>query len=208
MYKCNKCNKDFEKKQSYAAHRSHCSETTKRKYGAWNKGLTVETDIRVKRNTDAVKQAYNTGKAKIWCDGLTKDNDDRLLKLSKKVQSTVMNKVKNGIWHNSFSRARTHEYNGMKFYGKWELGYAKWLDENSIKWRQVKERFYYEYEEKEHYYTPDFYLIDDRQYIEVKGYPTEKDYAKWKWFPKDLKLKQLFGKDLKEMGIIDNYREV
>ena len=70
-----------------------------------------------------------------------------------KIRKTINEKIKDGTWHNSFSKSRTHLYdskcNGMvKLYGKWELNYAKWLDDNDILWRRPKENFYYEYENK------------------------------------------------------------
>jgi hypothetical protein len=54
---------------------------------------------------------------------------------------------------------------------------------------------------KSHRYFPDFYLPETEEYIEIKGYKTERDEAKWKYFPKDKKLTILFGTELKELGI-------
>ena len=81
------------------------------------------------------------------------------------------------------------------------MQYAKWLDENEVKWRRPKEKFLYKFEGKEKYYTPDFYLIDSNEYIEIKGYETEKDRCKWRDFP--LKLKIIKGKELYSLGIIN-----
>jgi len=121
-----------------------------------------------------------------------------------KISETVQNKIKNGEWHLSFSKSRTYEYKGIKFHGNWELNYAKFLDENNVKWRRPNEKFYYEFEGKPHYYTPDFFLVDDKKYVEIKGYPTEKDFAKWNQFPLDLQI--ITGKMLVEMKVIDTYR--
>ena len=49
------------------------------------------------------------------------------------------------------------------------------------------------------YYKPDFYLVDENLYIEVKGYETDLDHDKWSQFPHQLKV--LRGKDLLEMGL-------
>tara|TARA_R110000744_G_C19065136_1_gene529432 strand:- start:101 stop:547 length:447 start_codon:yes stop_codon:yes gene_type:complete len=54
MYECKECDYETENKQSYCAHKSHCG--SKRKYKAWNKGLTVETDERVKENIKGLKE--------------------------------------------------------------------------------------------------------------------------------------------------------
>lgn len=118
----------------------------------------------------------------------------------KRTSLTIRKKVENGEWHYSFSKSRTHEYNGVKFHGQWEVKYAKYLDENNIKWRRPTEKFQYEFEEKKRYYTPDFFLIDSNEYIEIKGYATDKDFAKWKKFP--LTLSVITGEMLVDMGIL------
>jgi len=126
---------------------------------------------------------------------------DFLCKLGQKISEGVQKKVEEGTWHFSFSKTRTHEYRGEKMYGKWELQYAQWLDNKEIEWRRPKERFPYVFQEKTRYYTPDFYLTSTGEYIEIKGYETEKDRAKWENFP--LKLKVLKGIDLYELGVIN-----
>ena len=125
-------------------------------------------------------------------------------KTKKKLANIANEKIKNGTWHNSFSKARVHEYNGIKFYGKWELAYAKYLDINNIKWRRPKETFEYIFEDKKRRYTPDFYLIDSNEYVEIKGYPTNKDFAKWDHFPVNLKI--ISSKMLFDLGIIEHYK--
>lgn len=81
----------------------------------------------------------------------------------------------------------------------YELEYAKWLDRNNIRWKQNLIKFPFNWEDSIRYYYPDFYLIDDDLFVEIKGYETEKDKAKWKDFP--FKLKVLYKKDLLEMGL-------
>jgi len=72
--------------------------------------------------------------------------------------------------------------------GSWELLFAKWLDKNVINWIRNKNRFSYYFDEKDRFYTPDFYIKDFDLYVEVKGYETEKDRSKWKQFPYKLKV--------------------
>mgnify|MGYP002348961458 FL=1 len=88
---------------------------------------------------------------------------------------------------------------GYKFYGKWELNYDIWLDENLIEWQRPNEVFQYTMNDKVHHYTPDFYLPKTNEYIEIKGYETEKDRCKWRDFP--LKLRILKRDDLKLLNI-------
>jgi hypothetical protein len=123
-----------------------------------------------------------------------------------KISEKIKIKINKGEWHTSFSRSRTHEYKGVKLHGKWELEYAKWMDFNNLKWIRPIESFEYIFENIKRKYTPDFYMTDTNQYIEIKGYPTEKDFSKWKYFPFELKI--ITGKDLYSMGLIDNYKSL
>lgn len=87
----------------------------------------------------------------------------------------------------------------MDLHGSWELKYAQYLDEHRIKWIRNKDSFSYEFEGKERKYTPDFYLIDSDEYIEVKGYKTAKDLAKWDQFPPHRKLTVLMKAELETL---------
>ena len=173
---------------------------------AWNAGKTKETDERVKKYGESLSSLYKSGEKIPWQTGKTKENTESVLKTSKKISETVRKKVETGQWHQSFSKRRIHEYKGIKFNGTWELKYAMWLDENNIKWERPTESFPYTFEGEIRRYTPDFYLVDDNEYVEIKGYETPKDRAKWSQFPKKLKI--LKGKELKELNIIDSYKDV
>jgi hypothetical protein len=82
----------------------------------------------------------------------------------------------------------------------YELAYAIWLDSKNVLWRRNWQKFAYEYEGKQSFYIPDFYLIAENKYVEIKGYETEKDKAKWEFFPHNLEvLKEV---DLKLKGIL------
>lgn len=173
---------------------------------SWNKGLTKETDERIKKYADTCSNRYSNGELQSWVTGLTKETDERIKDYAKKISDVINEKIKNDTWHLSFSCSRTYDYNGVKLHGMWEVAYAKYLDKNNIKWRRPTEKFQYTLNNVKRYYTPDFYLIDENMYIEIKGYPTQKDRAKWRDFP--LNLTVLFGKDLYEMKIINNYKEI
>jgi hypothetical protein len=93
-------------------------------------------------------------------------------------------------------------YNGTDLHGSWEVAYARYLDLNSIKWIRNKDSFTYTFGGKERKYTPDFYLVDTDEYVEIKGYKTEKDIAKWEQFPKHRTLVVLMGPELTSLNII------
>ena len=121
--------------------------------------------------------------------------------LGKKVSIGVNKKVANNEWHTSLAKKMHYNYNGIDLHGSWELKYAKYLDLNHIKWIRCKESFIYEFENKTRRYTPDFYLIESDEYIEIKGYKTDKDIAKWEQFPKDKTLTVLMKKELLDLQI-------
>jgi hypothetical protein len=138
------------------------------------------------------------------CDNIAKSllgkplTEEHKEKLSRRIQE----KVQEGTWHLSFSKSRTHEYKGIKLHGMWEVKYATFLDEQGIKWRRPTEKFKYSFEGKDSYYTPDFFLLEQNLYIEIKGYKVLRDEAKWSQFP--LNLKVITGKELIELGLLKN----
>lgn len=122
--------------------------------------------------------------------------------IGKKISDTVNRKVREGTWHTSLAKNMHYEYNGVDLHGTWELNFAIWLDENDIEWVRCKDRFEYYYENRIRRYTPDFYLPSYDKYIEIKGYKTDKDVAKWRQFPQDKDLEVLRESELKELAVI------
>lgn len=82
----------------------------------------------------------------------------------------------------------------------WEIAYAKWLDKNNIEWRYELNTF----DLGDTCYTPDFYLPETNEYIEVKGYFPKKIKEKIELFKQlyhNINFKVLLGKDLFKLGI-------
>lgn len=129
-------------------------------------------------------------------------SDELNKSIGKKVSKTLLEKSAKGEWHTSLARKMHHTYKGVDLHGTWELKYAQYLDSKNILWERCKESFKYLFEGKWRYYTPDFYLPETDEYIEIKGYKTEKDDAKWVQFPKYRKLKVLMERELKELNIL------
>jgi hypothetical protein len=129
--------------------------------------------------------------------------------LSEETRRTLAENAKNKIWdtearakhsiamkeavakypesYTSSNRGRTKQiiHDGIRFQGKWELDFYLFCKTNNIKIVRSTEWFEYEWEGIRKYF-PDFYLPDMESYVEVKGYETEKDRAKWSNFPKKL----------------------
>ncbi len=120
----------------------------------------------------------------------------------KRISKSINKKVEEGTWHTSLAKNMHKEYKGIDLHGSWEFEYVKYLDANGIQWIRNKDSFSYVYNEKERRYTPDFYLLESDVYVEIKGYKTEKDEAKWSQFPKHRKLIVLMAKELKQLGIL------
>ena len=97
--------------------------------------------------------------------------------------------VENPESYTSSNRGRTKQiiFDGIKFQGTWELEYYKWCINNDVKIERCNESFDYNWNGKRKYF-PDFYLPESQTYIEVKGYETDRDRAKWSQFPKQLKI--------------------
>ena len=87
---------------------------------------------------------------------------------------------------------------GESFDGTWEVKLAMWFNMNQINWQRNKRKFSYNFD-KLRYYVPDFFLPDIECYVEVKGWKTPKDEAKWLQFPE--KLVVLSGSDLQSLGL-------
>lgn len=99
---------------------------------------------------------------------------------------------------NIVGRVKIEEYNGEKFHGKWEVEVAKWFDRNQIKWERKVQPVNYFWNDSWHLYFPDFYLPEHDVYIEVKGYETERDRAKWAALPNLIVLKSKQIKEIRE----------
>lgn len=190
-------------------HRSHCKYNTESKRtprSAWNKGLTKETSDRVAQGGKTLSRRILSGEIIPWVAGRTKENDPEIANRGAKIKETLNKKVLEGTWHNSFSRSRIQEYRGFRFYGGWEVAYAKYLDSLTLPWSQPKEVFPYTLEGRVRGYTPDFYLQQEDLFVEVKGWPVAKDFAKWESFPNNFLV--VFGRHLKDLDLISDYKSV
>jgi hypothetical protein len=111
---------------------------------------------------------------RIWTDEMKKNHSESMKK-------AVISHPSSYSINNVSGRVKNIEYNGFILKGKWELEFAKWLDQNKIEWtNKILKPFSYIWENNNHLYFPDFYLIDYNLYVEIKGYERERDLQKWK----------------------------
>lgn len=85
-----------------------------------------------------------------------------------------------------YGRVKRYTHNNQHVHGTWELIVSIYLSNNNIPWLRIDTPFKYTYQNSERSYFPDFYIPSQDVYIEVKGYETDKDRAKWLAFPKTL----------------------
>jgi len=206
-YECPHCQKEYSKNgignhiwRKHGSGINHkCNSGYKKGRITWNKGLTKESSEIINKQSKKLSNKYKTGIIKHHGIGKKRSLND-----NEKQRKTINEKIKNGTWHNSFSKSRTIKYKNINFLGSWEVKFAQWLDEQNIKWERVNKSFDYVLNNIKRKYTPDFYLVDDDVYVEIKGYPTKKDFAKWDNFPNTLSI--LSGPMLKELGLKIEYK--
>lgn len=166
----------------------------------WNKGKKFKGDVRWKDNgKKMVQNRLNRGLPV----GYANTAENEIIRRANISKSMSGNPKAGGMRYGS-GRGKKQWYVSPiagKVYlrSSYELAYVEWLDKNNVLWKQNHERFPYEWNKKKRFYYPDFFLIQDNCFVEIKGYETKQDKAKWKTFPH--KLLVLKGHDLKKMGL-------
>lgn len=127
----------------------------------------------------------NAGKNAVW-------DDNR-----RRIHSEVMKKAveNHPESYTSSNRGRTKQYtiDGINLQGRWELDFYSWCKSNCVLIERNYKHFHYEWNGIRKYF-PDFYIPILDLYIEIKGYETDRDKAKWRDFP--VKLKVIRGDDI------------
>lgn len=170
-YKCPYCNKFFKKfgikNHIWRIHteegKNYCRNyNNNRNFKPWNKGLTKETDARVKKNGESVSR---TVQYKIK-NGTYVPPPSMSIKNRKKLSEQQSLKNRGG-------KSKWFKIGNQKVQGTYELFFAQKLEEQCVKWERIKTNnhiFKYILDNKIKSYTPDFYLPDLNLYIEIKGY--------------------------------------
>ena len=143
----------------------------------WNKGLTKETDARVNAYGAAISVALAGKPGRVWTE---QQRVDHRVSMKRAVEEHPES-------YTSSNRGRTKQIiaHGIKFQGSWELIFFEWCLSKQITISRCEQWFNYEWNGTRKY-NPDFYLPDRDFYVEIKGYKTEKDEAKWSAFPHKL----------------------
>ena len=176
---CNLCQREFKTYQALNSHkwRSHTEEGKNLKPSGnrkipWNKGLTKETDERVKKNGVSFSNNLKSGKTNHNWKG-RKHKKDTIKKLSK-----------NGGYRKGSGRGKSGWYKGYWCDSTWELAWVIYNIDHKINFERNTEGFEYTYLDKIFKYYPDFTQGDI--YYEIKGFMDKKNKAKLDQFPYDL----------------------
>ena len=183
MLLCKYCNKECKNKKSLSSHQRWCPSNKERVYtnGMTGKKGTNQYTKGAKCSEETRRKIGKASKKQVW-------TEERRARHSIAMKRAV---EKNPDSYTSSNRGRTKQiiFDGIKFQGTWELDYYRYCKSKNICIVRCTEGFHYEWNGSRTYY-PDFYLPDHNVYVEVKGYKTERDLAKWKHFPNQLKVIQ------------------
>lgn len=100
--------------------------------------------------------------------------------------------------YSSSNRGRSKQFiiDGIKLQGQWEVDFYLWAKKENLNPQRPTAGFKYLWNGERTYY-PDFYIESLNLYVEVKGYETERDRAKWSQFPEKLCI--IKEKEIKEI---------
>jgi hypothetical protein len=96
----------------------------------------------------------------------------------------TLNPNSGGYRGSSPDRGKNGWYKGYWCDSSWELAWVIYNLDHNINFERNYDKFEYFYKEKKLNYIPDFKINDN--YIEIKGFETEKDKAKFEYFPHKL----------------------
>lgn len=196
-YICKYCGKICKNKNSLVQHELRCSKNSNRleikgnhlSHQAWNKGLTKFTDSRVANNGVSIKKLHDAGKYDYSKNKHTEETKEKIrrqkLELCAKQGTNLCGKGKRGY------------YKGYYCQSSWELAYVIYQIEHNVNFKRNTEGFSYKLDGVQRSYFPDFYLVDDDVYVEIKGYYDNKTQEKEKQFPQNKKLRILKQKEMK-----------
>ena len=180
---CLICNKIY----SYRGISSHILRIhikNNKKYGGydkgnvpWNKGLTKDTDERLKKTAETFKRHLKEGVTKASFEG-KHHTDETKRKISIKLSL-----------NNKGGRCKWYKVGNYNVQGTWERDIVLKMDELGIKWEKIgigTKRFTFSYGIK--HYTPDFYIEEIDKFLEIKGYWRDKDKEKMRIVIKENKI--------------------
>lgn len=163
-------------KQEYTQsnHQTFCKENPNRKIRKTSNQFlkAKETGEEIMVSIETRQKLSDTGTGR-------KHSEESLAKIRKGMQRAV--KENPDSYAGGYNRGRVKSLicsNGFTVLGKWEQTFVEFCLSNNIQIQKPNTGFSYEWNGLRTYF-PDFYLPESDMWIEVKGYETERDIAKW-----------------------------
>lgn len=199
---CAFCGKECKSKVSVIQHEIRCESNPNKievipsygMLGKKGKGSNQYIKGTAKPLTDEQrKKMSERSKGRKWSEEKRKRHSERM-------KEAVRNNPESYSVNNIIGRVKQIDYNGVLLKGNWEVKTAKWLDDKNIEWQYEPQAHPYVFEGRDRLYFPDFYLPEHNVYLEVKGFETEQDRAKWNQLKADLVVI-----DRRAIDKLDNY---
>lgn len=126
---------------------------------AWNKGLTKDVDDRLKQRGINLSERYKNGELIGSFTGKhhTQESKDKLKEAA----------IKNNLGGHPYRK--NISYKGNTLDSSLEYDLAVILDKQGIRWERCSRFDYVDNNQKQHTYTPDFYLPDYNVYLDPKN---------------------------------------
>lgn len=162
----------------------------------WNKGLTKETDERLKKISDISKRRYANEEIKSYWKGKHHSIETRD-KLSK-LRTQYLDECKAGFQDVGWYRIKNINNEEYIVRGTWERDFGNFLTENNILWIKKITIEYKQEDGSIHRYVPDFFIPSINLYVEVKGYFSEFDKKKMKLIieQNNINVRYIFQEDI------------
>ena len=164
---CEYCSKEYTNKIGYANHVRRCPKNSNRIMET----LTSEGREKIRQST--IEQNKRQ-----WSDPAIVE------KHKASMRRAVQNNPES---YSSSNRGRTKQIivDGVKLQGQWEVDFYNWAKAHNLNPERPEISFKYVWN-GERWYHPDFYIPNLDLFVEVKGYETDRDRAKWTQFTKKL----------------------
>ena len=191
---CKFCDKQFDSPGQLGGHTTGCSlnpnkntynDHRKANHVSWNRGLTMDTDERVKKGAIKLKEGYDTGKIiPSW--------------LGKNHSVETITKLKAyGGYRKGCGRGKNGWYKGYWCDSSWELAWVIYHLDNNIKFERCMHSFNYIYNNTKYKYHPDF-IIENTLY-EIKAFETERHKIKYTSISNDFVLNIMYKNDIEPL---------
>lgn len=184
MLLCQYCCKECKNKNSLRNHQRLCKLNPNKQLSEIEKFKKLNP-IPWNKDKKGVQKAWNKGKIGTFTG--KKHTDITKYKMSENIKMRYVQG-----WESTAGRCKKYNYKSpiageIKVDGSWELIFCKYADLNKLNWKRNTKRFkYVKPNGITASYLPDFYVEDWESYVEIKGYETDLDKAKWEQFPEKL----------------------